>query len=225
VTALAALISPLAKVRYPSKQSSTSNCTAVLRITRGAIECLASQFRALGLEANLSVYFSPYSICSGRPSRCTLSESCSAGIAAAQRWEWVGARIFIEEMQRQVRADGSHFEQSSYYHVYALDMFLFHVILVPSEEYRRSLERMALCLDALMVPAVCFRLSGITMVPASFIRKARRAFRFRVPGPNRAKECARKFYAARWHRNRSEFPRHEISRRASGYMSGPAWQP
>ena len=32
-------------------------------------------------------------------------------------------------MERQVRDDGTHFEQSSYYHVYALDMFMFHHIL------------------------------------------------------------------------------------------------
>ena len=29
-------------------------------------------------------------------------------------------------MDRQVRDDGSHFEQSTYYHVYALDFFLLH---------------------------------------------------------------------------------------------------
>ena len=34
-----------------------------------------------------------------------------------------------QQMERQVRGDGSHFEQSTYYHVYALDMFLFHAVL------------------------------------------------------------------------------------------------
>ena len=29
-------------------------------------------------------------------------------------------------MERQVREDGSHFEQSAYYHVYALDFFLLY---------------------------------------------------------------------------------------------------
>ena len=47
-------------------------------------------------------------------------------------------------MDRQVREDGSHFEQSTYYHVSALDMFLFHAILEPPDErYRSKLERMA----------------------------------------------------------------------------------
>jgi hypothetical protein len=57
-------------------------------------------------------------------------------------------------MERQVRPDGSHFEQSSYYHVYALDMFLFHAILArPSESYCGKLGRMAQYLAALMGPS------------------------------------------------------------------------
>jgi len=32
-------------------------------------------------------------------------------------------RIVLQEAQRQVQADGMHFEQSLYYHVYALDFF------------------------------------------------------------------------------------------------------
>jgi hypothetical protein len=56
-------------------------------------------------------------------------------------------------MQVQVREDGSHFEQSTYYHVYALDMFLFHaVISKPSATYKRRLARMADYLDALLGP-------------------------------------------------------------------------
>jgi len=40
-----------------------------------------------------------------------------------------GARVVRNELDRQVLADGCHFERSIYYHVYALDMFLFHAIL------------------------------------------------------------------------------------------------
>jgi len=53
-----------------------------------------------------------------------------------------------------VRPDGGHFEQSTYYHVYALDMFLFHAVLsAPSAEYRAGLARMAEYLDAVLGPA------------------------------------------------------------------------
>jgi hypothetical protein len=47
-------------------------------------------------------------------------------------------------MTAQVRQDGSHFEQSTYYHVYALDFFLLHAVLEDvSDEYRDGLVRMA----------------------------------------------------------------------------------
>jgi hypothetical protein len=53
-------------------------------------------------------------------------------------------------MDRQVRPDGSHFEQSTYYHLYALDMFLFHAIVFkPSARYCAALTRLAEYLDAL----------------------------------------------------------------------------
>jgi len=114
---------------------------------------------ALHLEANLSVYFSPNTHLLGEAVALHALGIMFGGMAPqlsnrAQEWERLGARIVSEEMQRQVRADGSHFEQSSYYHVYALDMFVFHATLVqPSEDYCRSLERMALYLEALMGPS------------------------------------------------------------------------
>src|SRR5579862_2625673 len=58
-----------------------------------------------------------------------------------------------EQMERQVQADGSHFEQSTYYHVYALDMFLLHAILAkPDRPYMDKLERMAVYLDNVLGP-------------------------------------------------------------------------
>jgi hypothetical protein len=56
-----------------------------------------------------------------------------------------------EQMERQVREDGSHFEQSTYYHVYALDMFLWHELLAEtSAQYKDKLLRMANYLAALL---------------------------------------------------------------------------
>ena len=57
-------------------------------------------------------------------------------------------------MRAQVRADGGHFEQSTYYHVYALDMFLLHAALGdPRPDYREGLARMAGYLAAISGPA------------------------------------------------------------------------
>src|SRR5579871_5340507 len=101
------------------------------------------------LDANLSVYFSPNTHLLGEAVALH-----ALGLMFQQAaWEHRGARIVGEEMSRQVREDGSHFEQSTYYHVYALDMFLFHAILArPSESYRSKLGLMAEYLDALMGP-------------------------------------------------------------------------
>ncbi len=113
------------------------------------------------LAVNLSVYFSPNTHLLGE----------AVALHALGRWfpqfpesdEWVrtGARVVQEQMQRQVRADGGHFEQSAYYHVYALDMFLFHAILAPPDEaYRDGLRRMAVYLDAVLGPSGCLPLIG-----------------------------------------------------------------
>jgi hypothetical protein len=116
---------------------------------------------AFHLEANLSAYFSPNTHLLGEAVALHALGLMFRGIKAAERWELVGARIVAEEMQRQVRADGSHFEQSSYYHVYALDMFLFHAILrTPDEPYRRGLKNMAVYLEALIGPARVLPLMG-----------------------------------------------------------------
>jgi hypothetical protein len=57
-------------------------------------------------------------------------------------------------MEAQVRADGSHFEQSSYYHVYALDMLLFSGLLEEMPPgYYAKLAGMAEYLDALLGPS------------------------------------------------------------------------
>lgn len=54
-------------------------------------------------------------------------------------------------MERQVREDGSHFEQSAYYHVYALDFFLLYRMLAKAPEwFDGRLIAMAEYLDSLL---------------------------------------------------------------------------
>ena len=48
---------------------------------------------------------------------------------SAERWRKQGWQIVLEEAKNQVRPDGMHFEQSSYYHVYAIDFFLHAAVL------------------------------------------------------------------------------------------------
>lgn len=100
------------------------------------------------LEANLSVYFSPNTHLQGEA--IVLH---AIGMALDQKsWRQTGHRIAGEELQRQVLADGAHFERSSYYHVYALDFFLFHAILrrEDGDPWRDTLQRMTLYLRGLL---------------------------------------------------------------------------
>lgn len=106
------------------------------------------------LEINLSFYFSPNTHLLGEAVALHALGALFPTFPRAGRWKKLGNRVVIEQMDRQVRADGSHFEQSTYYHVYALDMFLFHAILSePTREYKAKLTKMADYLHALLGPA------------------------------------------------------------------------
>jgi hypothetical protein len=99
------------------------------------------------VATNLSVYFSPNTHLLGE----AVALHALGLVFARTEWTDTGSRIVGEEILRQVRNDGSHFEQSSYYHLYALDMFLFEAVLSkPSASYRDKLTAMARFLDCLM---------------------------------------------------------------------------
>jgi hypothetical protein len=57
----------------------------------------------------------------------------------AARWRSLGTRILAEQLDRQVSADGVHFEQSTYYHRYTADFYLHALLLAQATE--PSLER------------------------------------------------------------------------------------
>ena len=106
------------------------------------------------LENNLSVYFSPNTHLLGEAVALHALGVLFPAWPRAARWQSAGRRIVEQEIERQVRADGSHFEQSAYYHVYALDFFLLHRALAgPSESYDARLRKMAEYLYALAGPS------------------------------------------------------------------------
>ena len=99
------------------------------------------------IENNLSIYFSPNTHLLGE----ALALHALGLFFAQSRWKKLGARIMHEQIRCQVRADGGHIEQSSYYHVYALDMFLLHASLAATDSaYLVKLRLMADYLDALL---------------------------------------------------------------------------
>jgi len=104
------------------------------------------------IETYLSTYFSPNTHLLGEALALfflgTLFQLPSAG-----RWRERGWNVLVGEAGRQVRADGFYFEQSTYYHVYALDMFLHARILAEinqaglskvaiPDEFDQTLQRM-----------------------------------------------------------------------------------
>jgi hypothetical protein len=76
------------------------------------------------IERFLSTYFSPNTHLIGEAVGLFFIGTLCPEIPAAARWQRKGLDIVVAEAERQVRPDGVYFEQSLYYHVYALDFFL-----------------------------------------------------------------------------------------------------
>jgi hypothetical protein len=107
----------------------------------------------LHLEYNLSVYFSRNTHLLGEAVALHAVGRLFPQFPRSTVWEKLGAETVRRELDYQVLADGAHFENSSYYHVYALDFFLLHYILAGRpRDYEPVLGRMADYLDALLGP-------------------------------------------------------------------------
>ena len=108
------------------------------------------------IDCYLSTYFSPNTHLLGEAVALFFIGTLCPEIPAARRWRQRGWNIVQQEASRQVQGDGLHFEQSLYYHVYALDFFLHTAVLASVNqrptptEFDRTLERM---LEALSVLA------------------------------------------------------------------------
>ena len=76
------------------------------------------------IENYLSTYFSPNTHLLGEAVALFFIGTLCPQIAAAARWQRLGWSIILRAAECQVRPDGVYFEQSLYYHVYALDFFL-----------------------------------------------------------------------------------------------------
>jgi hypothetical protein len=81
------------------------------------------------IERYLSTYFSPNTHLLGEAVALFSIGTLCPELPSAARWKQRGWDIVVREAERQVRGDGFHFEQSTYYHVYALDLFLHARIL------------------------------------------------------------------------------------------------
>jgi len=102
------------------------------QLLAGAAECAdfraemapALAFHGRYIERYLSTYFSPNTHLLGEAAALFFLGILYPRMPGAARWKEAGWRIVLREAGRQVRPDGVYFEQSLYYHVYALDFFV-----------------------------------------------------------------------------------------------------
>lgn len=81
------------------------------------------------IETYLSTYFSPNTHLLGEALALFFLGTLFPGMKNAAHWQQRGWEILQAEAAKQVRNDGFYFEQSTYYHVYAQDIFLHARIL------------------------------------------------------------------------------------------------
>src|SRR6202158_4502071 len=89
----------------------------------------ALAFHGRYIERYLSTYFSPNTHLLGEAVALFFLGTLYPHMPGAARWKESGWQIVLHEAERQVRPDGVYFEQSLYYHVYALDFFLYARLL------------------------------------------------------------------------------------------------
>jgi heparinase II/III-like protein len=77
----------------------------------------------------LSTYFSPNTHLLGEAAALFFLGTIFPGPSSALKWREQGWKILLHGARTQVFEDGFYFEQSTYYHVYALDFFLHARIL------------------------------------------------------------------------------------------------
>ena len=106
------------------------------------------------IETYLSTYFSPNTHLLGEALALFFIGTLFPQLPSASSWQRCGWNILQREATEQVRPDGFYFEQSTYYHVYAVDIFLHARILASqngvqiSPAFDQILQRM---LNALML--------------------------------------------------------------------------
>jgi len=86
------------------------------------------------IERFLSTFTSPNTHLLGEAVGLFFLGTLCPNLSRARSWQQTGWRIILEEAKNQVRPDGFHFEQSTYYHVYALDFFLHARMLAASNQ-------------------------------------------------------------------------------------------
>jgi uncharacterized heparinase superfamily protein len=84
---------------------------------------------AAHVERYLSRYFSPNTHLTGEALGLFYAGAVLQELRHAERWRTVGARILVDECERQILSDGVYFERATGYQRYTLEIYLHFLIL------------------------------------------------------------------------------------------------
>ncbi|HKH91050.1 MAG TPA: alginate lyase family protein [Gemmatimonadaceae bacterium] len=101
-----------------------------------ALESL--RVHAAHIERYLSTYYSPNTHLTGEALGLLYLGTTLPSFAAATRWRSKGWDILREQLFRQVRSDGTYFEQALYYHRYTADIFHHALLLSDANDWTRD---------------------------------------------------------------------------------------
>ena len=106
------------------------------------------------LELNLSKYFSPNTHLLGEAVALHAIGTAYPDMPGAAGFARIGGKVTEAQLDFQMHADGSHFEQSTYYQVYAVDFFVLYYLLAAKPAHMLPyLKKMAQFLDGVCGPS------------------------------------------------------------------------
>ena len=111
---------------------------------------------ATHVERYLSTYYSPNTHLTGEALGLLYLGTALPVFEAAERWRTTGWNILREQAMRQIRNDGTYFEQALYYHRYTSDIFHHALLLADANGWPRdrALRERVERLDEFLVHAV-----------------------------------------------------------------------
>jgi hypothetical protein len=109
------------------------------------------------IETYLSTYFSPNTHLTGEALGLYYIGTLLPEFKRAAHWRTLGARILIEQLDRQVKPDGVYFEHSTYYQRYTADFYTHFLLLarahnepLPATDWRKLEAKLSALLEYLM---------------------------------------------------------------------------
>ncbi len=101
------------------------------RLTPQALLRILKQITLNGrhVETYLSTYFSPNTHLTGEALGLYYIGTFLPFLPEADRWRSTGRAILLQQLARQVRGDGTYFENATYYHRYTLDIYVHFAVL------------------------------------------------------------------------------------------------